>query len=505
MSSVNEQNAAFEELIDRLRFTDSDPVLNEKSRNERRARCDDNEFAFCLEYFPRVFHDTFNDAHRFMESHNIGFYGISGSRKFGKSAYGIVAKIIKRICKGGPGLIGHALRDEKAAKQRTSMIYKIIRRNKKLCYDYNINFQQKLKGHYIINNKEYVALGMREGLRDWMDEEFKRFELIIADDLFNKQSVKSDVDNQKVLDFIQSECMGQLNEDGVLYWFYNMISENSPGMIFSEEHPECCFNLPALNAAGETNWPGSQWTTQALLAKKAKMNLDVWQGDYMNEPITVGDVFKIEWQKFVDVSHHNIIATICVLDPSHGSSPAACLKGGVLLGMTDKRVPILLDVYGRTDGYEEFFNWVDSKRSSLTAFRALLFENDFAQWDYAKPYYEKWHKETGKSLPIIMFNSSQLASEDYGADKVGRIMNLVYPFQFGEILINQDIKQSGDFKTFNTQYITFGSTKKKLDILDALASAFLQIHGYISGENLFSSSGKRQHSRRRNSDAFKNW
>jgi hypothetical protein len=498
-----EEDEQFEQFLRRAVTRCSETELTEENRKERRARCDSDEFEFCREYYPEIFSGPWNELHHHIKSLESGEHGIGGCRFFGKTTYGIFGKIVKRIALGGIGLIGLALRDEDDAKERTYLIYRKIKKNKKLCYDYHINFQQEKKGFYIINNKSFVSLGMREGLRNWFDDNMKRFELIVCDDLFNRQTVSSEVDNEKVYNFVTSECSGQLNPDGLLLWFFNLITEKSPGSRFVEDRPESCFTLPALNDKDETNWPGSFWTTEQLLLKKAKIPLEVWLGDWMNRPVQIGEFLKTEWQTFVNINTLNIIATIGAMDPSYGKSPSACLKGGVILGLTDKGKSVLLDVYARKEDYCFVFDWFNRCRQLYPAFKAILWEDDFAQWTTAMPYYNDWVKQTGLRLPIIRFLSSSLKTEFYGSDKIGRIMNLVYPYQTANIIINEDIKASPDFKVHNTQYISFGRAKEKLDVLDAEASAFIMLPGYV-GNQTIKNLKERKYARSRNSNWLHN-
>ena len=474
-----EEDEQFEAFLKRARTKVKETDLTEEKRQERRSRCDIDEFEFCKEYFPEIFNEPWNYLHYHIRDLQYGEHGVSGCRFFGKTTYGIFAKLVKRICLGGVGLIGLALRNESDSRERTSLIVRKIKRNKKLCYDYSINFQQMLKGHYIINNKTFVSLGMREGLRNWFDENMERFELIICDDLFNRQTVNSEVDNNKVFAFVTSECSGQLKPGGLLLWFFNFITPNSAGSKYAKKFPDNHFNLPALNDKNETNWPGSRWTTEALELKKKSILLEVWLGDWMNQPVLLGDILKPEWLRPINLNLINIIACIAAVDPSFGKSIEACLKGAVVMGRTDQGKDIILDVYGRKESFSMVFDWLKEARSSFPGFRAIFWEDDFAQWTIASPYYADWKKTTKDTLPIIPYSSKSLKTENYGSDKIGRIMNLVHPHQTGEILVNEAILNTDDYGTYVNQYISFGKATEKLDILDAEATAYIMLPGYI--------------------------
>jgi len=475
---IRQLDEQFEEYLKRAKTRTKETDLTEEKRAERRSRCDNDEFEFCKEYYPEIFYEPFNKVHYFISSLTSGEWGITAARFFGKTAYTIFAKIVKKIALGDGGLIGYAMRDKDDAKERTFVIYQQIAQNKKLCYDYSIRVQQKIKGHYIINNTTFVGLGMREGLRNWSDKNMKRFSLLICDDLYNAQTI-SEKDNKKVYSFVTTECAGQLEPGGLLLWFYNIITANSPGDRWAKEKPDSCYSLPAVDEHGNTNWPGSRWDNKALEEKKKSLPYDVWMGDWMCQAFILGEIFKEDWLRTINVSNINIGVTIAVVDPSFGKSPSACKKGAVFMGMDiNKDRYIMLDVYNRLGEFSLLFDWLYEGYHSYPAVRAILWENDFAQWNLASKYYDDWKKQTGKSLPIIPFLSSQSATLYYGADKTGRIMNLVYPYNAGKIYTNEMLEGTQDYKEWKFQYLAFGKSGEKLDALDAEASAFIMIPGY---------------------------
>lgn len=476
----NELDIQFEQFLDSINLSVEDNELTAELAAKRRKIADADDFQFCKIYFPAIFTDPFNAIHVHISELKTGQHSVSGCRHFGKTAFGYVTKLIKKIALGGSGLLGLGLRTQDDAIERTSALVRLMSRNKKLMYDYNVQIQQDRKGDYIINNKQFVAFGFREGLRTIIDDEFKRFEIIILDDIFNRQSISSEKDNEKVFNFVDSECSGQLRPDGLLIWFFNFISENSPGKRYADENPDTHFNLPARNDEGHTNWPGSYWTDERLKEKEESLSFDVWMGDWMNNPQLKGEIFDKDWIRTVRINTLQIIASLTAVDPSHGQSPAACHKGVVTMGITADRECVMLDVYLRKEDYSRMFDYIDNIRNSFPNFRAVLFENDFNQWFTAAPYYNSWCERKKKYLPIIPYSAKILKTDDYGSDKEGRIMNLVHPFQTGKLVVNDTIVQTPDYKRWQSQYVAFGKSKEKLDGLDAAATAFIMLPRYMA-------------------------
>lgn len=488
----NELDNRLEQYLDTLVFDAKDSELTPEQAAIRRSKADNDDFEYCKIYFPSIFTEPFNDLHKYISSIKTGIHGVSGARFYGKSAFTFITKYVKPICIGGLGLIGLGMRTQKAAIKRAESLNRLIYRNKKLMYDYNIQFQQERQGDYIINNKQIVTFGKEEGLRGIVDDEFKRFQIVILDDLFNRITVTSEADNEQVYNFVTGEVSGALEDNGCCIWLFNMTSDKSPGKKYSDEHPELCFNLPALNPEGKTNWPGSKYTEEKLEQIKNSLPFDVWMGDWMNQPILLGDIFKLDWLRPVNVNLNDIVATITAVDPSHGQSPAACYKACATLGLTRTGKTILLDIYLRREDYSFVFDYLDNIRRIFPNYKTILWENDFSQFNLAFPYYQHWVAKRGKYLPIVVYNSKDLKTHYYGSDKAGRIMNLVHPFQSGQLLINEEILNTPDYKLWQSQYLSFGKSKEKLDGLDATASAFIMLPRYVHGGS-FKSLGSRYH------------
>ena len=490
--TLKRQDEQFEDFLNKISFEQTETDLTPEFRAKRRSLADSDDFQFCKIYFPQIFTDEWNALHRHIKSLRKGNHKVSGSRYFGKSAFTFITKLIKPIAIGGVGLTGLAMRTQDDAYERGDALMRLMKRNPKLCYDYDIQFQQDRKGYWIVNNKTFVGVGVKEGLRNFLDENFKRFEVLILDDLFNRTTVSSEKDNEKVYNFVVYEVYGQMDPQGLSIWLFNIIVDNSPGDMAAKEDPEHSFNLPALSDDDKTNWPESSiYTTEYLHAKRSAMPLEVWMGDWMNQPIQLGEIFDPSWIRGININRIKIVTSLSAIDPSFGKSPSACYKGIITLGLTDKNIPIILDVYLRKEDYEQVFDYVDNIRLNTPAWKVLLFENDFSQWQIADPYYSSWSEKRKKRLPIFTITTAALKTEHYGSDKEGRIMNLVYPHQSGRLLYNEAIMDNADFKLYRSQLLSFGKSKQKLDGPDAAATAFIMIERYKQAGS-FKSSGSRK-------------
>ncbi|MEQ9309697.1 MAG: hypothetical protein RLN90_09595 [Balneolaceae bacterium] len=487
---IDSLDAKFEQKLNDAVHQVSDTEFTVEKAKARRDKANRSDLAFCKIYYPRLFDCAFNDLHKEVATWKVGNYTLSGSRRFGKSAFVYVGKLIKHIARGTGGIVNVTLYDSDNAKERTASLSRILLNNKLLCYDYGIEVVQDLKGHHIFKSDGgqtvLIATSVRQGLRAIMDDEFNRFTLSVHDDLYSRQSL-SELMVEKVVNFVVSEAWGQMEPDGLSITIGNAITETAPIVKLKEEYTDKSgkhFGLPAMNKAEtKSNWPERFSFEQLVELFKSQLPYDVWMGDYMDTPVEVGDIFKPEWLRYTsNLNLIKIITSISALDPSHGDSPAACDKGGGTLGIDEKKNTHVLDQYLRKEGYEQVFDYYKHIHEVMPNHKVILFENDFSQWNFAKPYYDQWRAKTNTVLPLVMFHSKDLSSEHYGADKDGRMLNLVHPLQTGQMSFEQSLKNDPDHIRFkNTNYLRFGKHKKvKLDGLDALATLYLMIWGYIT-------------------------
>lgn len=469
----------FEAFLDTVLIEINNSDLTPEKREQRRKKCGSNEMAFCETYFPAIFDTSWSRLHRHLASLQEGRYSISGFRKSGKTAFTYVGKIIHRIAIKKSKLINLSLRTLKKAQERTAAIQRIMFRNKMLLYDWDIEMQQDQKGYYLINDVLFIASSFETGLRSIISDDFKRIDLSVNDDLYDYTTVKSQTDNENVARFIEGEIYGAMEDHGLSITLGNRIAENCPIELLQKENPGAHFSFPALNEEGESNWP-EKFSTDYWREKERTTAPDIWDGDYMDRPPQRGDVFDPKWDRYININIIQFVAALTAVDPSRGESAHACLKAAATIGLTDKQRVIVLDMYGRRDDYMAFFDYLDAVRWRTKYHKAILFENDFQQWDFAKHYYNDWMKQTRKTLPIVMHLSKELKTSERGADKESRILNLVHPIQTGNLIFDESLQGSRDFKTFLAEKAAFkGGMKRKLDTLDALATAYLMIFRYV--------------------------
>jgi|GEM_PF-1043391 len=490
LPSLERQDATFEAFLDQVQFEIQTRDLTPEKRRQRRAAADVDDLAFAATYFPRVFTSGFSDLHRHLAALHHGKFSISGFPQAGKSAFAYLAKMVKHIALGRGGMAVVACRTDDIATARTSSLSRLIQRNPTLVYDYGIEVEQDKAGYHIFKaeggSTHLVAGSVNTGLRSIVDDDFKRIRIGIGDDLFNKETVRSETDNKRVYDWITGELWRQMEDDGLCMVFGNSIAENAPIVQLRRNFPDTHFSFPILHPDGTPTWP-ERFTAEDVEAKRVgppPVPFDVWSGEYLDDPAESGDTFKPEWLRTTRVDPADIVASITVIDPSYGESPEACFKGAATLAMLRNHHVVVTGLFVRRAPYAVLFDWLLDQQRITPRHRVVLFENDFSQWAFAQPYYMAWLESRKAVLPIVTFNSKDNATEFRAADKDSRILNLVHPHQTGLFFYDAAVAVPGndDWEQYRKQVLAFGARKTKLDGLDAVASAYILIRRYLETE-----------------------
>lgn len=477
MANLIKLDRDFERLLSDLsRDIDRGEFTPEK-RDARRKLADASRLEFCRIYYPSIFDMPFNDVHRHIASLEHGFHTVSGFPKSGKTAFAVIALLVREMAMGNGGMLNITLRTQIIALERSAQIYRLLTENRLLAYDYDINVVQSTKGYYIVNNTTLVATSKETGLRNFVDDDFKRFRISLADDVYNRISVRSEVDNDQVASFITGELYRQMEDDGLSIFLGNRISDDCPIERVREIYPENHFSFPILDEDGQPNWP-EKYPLEDIPALKAKYALDVWEGEFMDRPFVRGEIFDPDWFRFININTVSLSFTLSAIDPSHGTSPSACFKAIATGGLTNKGELVVTDIYMRTEGYPLVFDYVHRLRLSQPNWKVLLFEDDFNQWGFAHPYYEDWSKSRKLRLPIIKHSAKSLKTDAHGADKDSRIISTAHPHQTGQILYDSRLKESREYQLHFRQYMSFGAVKTKLDGPDSLATLFIMAPRY---------------------------
>lgn len=480
--NLAQSEASLDRLLDQLALRIQTGELTPEKRRERRAMADVSDLAFAEVYFPHVFTHPFSELHEHLASLEVGRYSVSGFPQSGKSAFTYLGKGVRKIALGTGGVFAVACRDLEKARSRTQALSRVIRATATLQYDYELEVIQDKAGYHIFKGARgtthLVAGSVNTGVRNITDDQFNRITFAIADDLYDKESVRSELDNQRVFEWVTGELWRQLEDDGLGIFHGNSINDGCPIRLYQKAFPDNHFSFP-IERDGEPTWP-ERYDREAIEAKRAETPSDVWHSEYLDDPLELGLELDIDWIHISRPRPLDIVASITAVDPAHGESPASCFKAAATLSILRDHRVMLTGIRIRREGYPSFFTYLREIALRTPRHKAILFENDFAQWAMAQPYYAAWLKQEETPLPIVRHHAKQLATKHRAADKESRILSLVHPHQTGLFLYSEHLEGSSDFEIYKRQYLGFGKHgRKKLDGLDAVATAYIMIRGYI--------------------------
>jgi hypothetical protein len=494
---IDRQEAELEHVLEGLQMGAAEPELTPEKRRARRAEADADPLAFARIYFPQVFTAPFSDLHRHIAGLETGNHSVSGFPQSGKSAFAFLGRLVRHIALGEGGVACVAARTDDKANAHTRMLTRIATKNERLRYDYDLEIIQDRVGDYIFKAEagqtRLVAASVNKGVRGTVSDDFERITLAVGDDLYDRETARSDLDNERVFNWITGELHRQMEDDGLCIVLGNAIVEGCPILRLKEAFADRHFSFPIMDAEGNPTWP-AVYDQAEIAAKKAETPFDVWEGEYMERPARLGDVFKEEWLRTAHLALTEIVASITAIDPAHGESPHACFKAAFSLGITGSSEPVALDVWLRREPYAHLFDHLAGVHRTLPNHKAFLFENDFAQWNFARPYYQQWTADRGVTLPIIMHLASELKDNGRAADKESRILNLVHPHDTGDFKYHTRMTSGPDWQRYREQVLAFGEKSDDLDGLDAAATAYIMIQRYVN-RGTFKPTAKRQMSR----------
>lgn len=482
-SDLKRRDEGFEALLAELEHQHTETDLTPDKRADRLAhvRNADTEakanLRFAKLYYPDIFSAPWSALHEHIGGITGGTHSISGFRKAGKSALTYVAHIIRHVAEGRDGMVGVVLRTQDNAKERVASLARLIMSNKLLCYDYQIEAQKNGGGYRILNHVHIVAGSVNTGLRNYVDDHFDRFQVLIGDDLYDKESVRSEKDNERVYEFIVDEMWGQLQDNGYCIILGNKINDDCPIVRLEDAYPDGHFSFPILDDDGQPTWP-EVYDKDDIEEMRKRIPHDVFMGQYMDQPIELGDVFDPEWLGTVNLNLVQIVATITTVDPAHGESPHACMKAACSMGITDSSECVVQALYGRRGPYADLFSWLLARVTRLPEHRLIYWENDFNQWMNAKPYYDDWRDQHRVLLPIYHYEASDLSTKFRGADKQSRILTLVHPHQTGTLRYDARLEGTTAWQSYHSQYVSYDGSKDDVDMLDAVAAANILIWKY---------------------------
>ncbi len=347
----------------------------------------------------------------------------------------------------------------------------------------------------------------------------KRPDYIVIDDLDDDELCLSEQRVNKMTDWVKEALYGTFGAEGGRFVMVgNLIAKNSVLANISKIEGVNVSQVNVRDKNGNPAWP--EYWTEERIAERERMGYRSFQKEYMNNPITEGEVFtEMYWGKCPPLSKFPFLVLYGDPSPSNNRSSKSSLKAAFLIGMLEGKFYVLDGRVARATN-AEFVDWFfDINKQVPDNVQVYnLIENNTLQ----NPFYEqviqpsffKKYQESIRNVAAAEFIQKQEKLQLYNSlkalniapdtrkkpDKFSRIEGNLEPLNTqGRLILNSDKKDDPHFKRLEEQFLLLTpQLKAPADGADCIEGGvwWLQRKTETIAEGAMKVSGKRQNSKR---------
>lgn len=478
-----------------------DPVssFSISAQNERIEKARRDELFFAREYMPEIFDKPFGAVHQewlaIFNRREHELHNIQGPRFHGKSSLLRAVRMHHMLFKRFRSAlrIGERLEDAQAEIEATMVEFEL---NMRILHDFGDVASDKWSTKFIrLKNGVTLQAGSvnvkARGILprpDWVE----------IDDFEDQESAANPDRGRKKLEWLINELYLACSKDSNITWLSNNLSLDSAANQYKnilEETPRPklhCHVYEALLSNGKlfiALWPEA-WTPEELLLLRETVGFAAFEAEMQQNPVRPGEKFKPEWISTVELSEIEKSKTSrrvgMFLDPSYGTSDAACYKAWIVMA-TDGRYFDILDCWVRQasvlamfhagfDLYRKWSGWnITVCRWETTLSNILLKADYFAV-----------AKERGEKMP--------LGDHVDTTNKDIRIESLSMPIETGVLrFVTQGGQMSQDMKRLVEQFTSYPRGPKDGPDATAMLYQLMLRSVRASSEPVYKSLAKRLH------------
>jgi hypothetical protein len=287
-----------------------------------------------------------------------------------------------------------------------------------------------------------------------------RPDYIIIDDLDDDELCLSEQRVKKMTDWVKEALYGTFGAEGGRFIMVgNLIAKNSVLANISKLDTAHVSRVNVRDKNGNPSW-AEYWTEERIKSREA-MGYRSFQKEYMNNPITEGEVFtEMVWGKCPPLSKFRFL--VCYGDPSPSNNKAAAnsMKAVFLIGMNEGKFYVL---DGRTERATnaEFVNWFydinDKVPQGVQVYNII--ENNTLQDPFYKQVLTPLFMERRKTAKLTKTAEGfyeLIPSPDTRKkpDKFSRIEGNLEPLNTqGRLILNANEKENPHFKRMEEQFL----------------------------------------------------
>jgi hypothetical protein len=458
-------------------------ILNPKAKIERLNKIAEDFYQWALKYYPAFCTFSFNDVAQYIV--NTAFQGsepypIAGPRESAKTTISKLL-LIYSICYKKIHFAVIISDTERLANNILKDIKSMIKVQKLLIYDFDLEFQEDNEERTIINNVLIQVCTHQISFRGLVYLNF-RPDFVLIDDFENLLTLRSQERTDFKMNYILTEVIPGLNQDSyTLIWLGNLIREFSAIDQAIKAFPKTGkrFKARYKNEKGELV---SYWPDKFPLAKlkeieeRLKSKPHIWRGEYQQEYYSHFEIFDPDWfkptfdPKDPSINHIKFAA---FLDPASGHKKRNCMKCYAIISIDDHNPDLfnvyLHDIWLDRGLYSKLLPYAHRSMNRLKL-RILHFENNAEQWTTIKPSYNALPESIKRLFKMRPFKNSQKV------DKDSRIESQVPIFEESRFFISVNLLQNPHWLRCKNQFIAFDKGSKGLkDGPDLITTAMIHI------------------------------
>ncbi len=322
-----------------------------------------------------------------------------------------------------------------------------------------------------MDGTSFHAIGRGQSPRGLRDRQ-NRPDYIICDDLDDDELSRNPARVEAATEWTREALMGTFGAEGGRFIMVgNLISKCSILANIMETPGVHVSRVDVYDKDGNPAWP-EYWTKERIEKKRIQVGYRAFQKEYMNNPITLGAVFKAEdivfGKKLPRLSQY--VQLICYTDPSWKATKQADYKATMLVGKTKTGEYHVLKAFADQTSVSNMIEWyytiekyVDGRVPVYYYMEANMLQELLLE------EVRKQGVARGHVIPIKKDSRKK-------PDKFARIEAMQPLFEQHLVIFNQDEKDSPGMQVLVEQLLaTERGSRMHDDAPDALESAIWMI------------------------------
>lgn len=279
----------------------------------------------------------------------------------------------------------------------------------------------------------------------------KRPDYIVIDDLDDDELCLSEQRVNKMTDWVKEALYGTFGAEGGRFIMVgNLIAKNSVLANISKIEGARLSQVNVRDKNGKPSW--AEYWTEERIVEREKMGYRAFQKEYMNNPITEGEVFpEMHWGKCPSLSKFRFLCCYGDPSPSNNRQAANSMKAVFLIGMLEGKFYVIDGRVERATN-AEFVDWyyhLNQQVPSGVQVYNVIENNTLQDPFYQQVFIPMFIEKSKQGTPINIAPDSRKKP-----DKFSRIEGNLEPLNTqGRLILNADKKDNAHFKRLEEQFL----------------------------------------------------